>query len=118
MSDEQRLEGWTPPTGPGEMPLERVIDLAFDYRGNVTIVKNDGSETVGYVCNRNRDAAQPFLQYFDEQGDGPFTLRYAEVRTIKFTGKDMAAGQSYEAWQRRKEQEEAAKAAIVRGQAQ
>lgn len=117
MSDGQSLEGWTPPTGQGELPLERVIDLAFDYRGNVTIVKRDGSETAGYVCNRNRDVVEPFLQYFDEKGEGPFTLRYAEVRTIQFTGKDMAAGQSYEAWQRRKEQEKAAKTAAARGQA-
>ncbi len=113
MPDEQSLEGWVPEIG-GEVTLERVIDLAFDYRGNTTIVKADGSEVVGYVFNRDRDVPEPFLQYFDEEGDGPFTLRYAEVRNIKFTGRDTAAGRSYEAWVKRKEQERAAKTAGAR----
>lgn len=104
MVEERSLEGWAPATGE-EMTLERVVDLAFDYRGNVTIVKTDGGEVAGYVFNRSREAVEPFLQYFDEKGNGPFTLRYRDVKSIKFTGKDMAAGKSYEVWLKRKERE-------------
>jgi hypothetical protein len=85
-----------------EGPLRAVIDRAFDYRGDVTLVRCDGSEVVGYLFNRNAEAAQPFVQMFDGAGDGPFTIRYAEIRAIRFTGKDHAAGKSYEAWLRRK----------------
>src|SRR4029077_16479824 len=78
-----------------------------DYRGNTTIVKTDGTEGVGYVFNRNRSVAIPFIQFFDEQGGGPFTLPYAEIATVKFTGKDTAAGNSWKAWVERREREKA-----------
>ncbi len=83
--------------------LTEVIDLAFDYRGDVTLVLIDGRDLTGYVYNRDRDVAEPYLQVFDA-GGASHTLRYAEVRTIRFTGRDMAAGTSYEAWLRRREE--------------
>ena len=101
MTDGAALEGWTPEIGKGVL-LDEVIDKAFDYRGNVTLVKTDGSETVGYLFNRNRDVPVPFVQMFDAAGDGPITLAYADIRAIRFTGKDTAAGNSYAAWLERK----------------
>ena len=106
MAEQASLEGWTPEIG-GSLTLERVIDLAFDYRGNVTIVRADGTETVGYVSNRDARAAYPFVELFDERGDGPFKLRYGEIANIKFTGKDTAAGKSWEAWVARRDKEKA-----------
>jgi hypothetical protein len=107
MTDGATLEGWTPQIGPG-LSLEEIVDKAFDYRGNVTVVRTDGSETEGYLFNRNADAAVPFVQMFDVSGAGPHTISYREIRTIRFTGRDTAAGNSYAAWLRAKE---AAKAA-------
>lgn len=98
---ESLLEGWEPVVGEG-VSLEDVVDRAFDYRGDVTVVRRDGSEMVGYLFNRDAEAAEPFVQMFDRAGEGPFTIPYAEIRTIRFTGKDTAAGKSYEAWIRRK----------------
>ena len=99
--DASPLEGWEPVVGV-ETSLEDVVDRAFDYRGDVTVVRRDGTELVGYLFNRNAEVLEPFVQVFDRAGDGPFTIRYAEIRTIRFTGKDTAAGKSYEAWLRRK----------------
>ena len=50
---------------------------------------------------------EPFIEYFDESGEGPFTLRYSELANVKFTGKDTAAGNSWKAWLERKEREKA-----------
>ena len=102
MTEATTLEGWTPQIGSG-LSLEEVVDKAFDYRGNVTVVKTDGSETEGYLFNRNADAPQPFVQMFDLSGAGPHTILYREIRTIRFTGRDTAAGNSYAAWLRAKE---------------
>jgi hypothetical protein len=99
--DGSLLEGWERVVG-GETSLEDVIDLAFDYRGDVTVVHRDGTELTGYLFNRNAEVREPFVQMFDRAGDGPITIPYAEIRTIRFTGKDTAAGKSYEAWLRRK----------------
>jgi hypothetical protein len=100
MSDDHTLEGWAPPE---DSDVAEVIDRAFDYRGDVTVVGCDGREIVGYVFNRNRDVARPFLEIFPASEEGVRTIPYAEIRTIRFTGKDTAAGNSYAAWLRRKE---------------
>jgi hypothetical protein len=95
------LEGWEPTVGV-DVSLAEVVERAFDYRGDVTVVRRDGVDLVGYLFNRDTEAARPFVQMFDRAGDGPFTIPYEDIRTIRFTGKDTAAGKSYEAWRRRK----------------
>jgi hypothetical protein len=98
--DEKSLEGWAPALG-HEANVDKVVDLAFDYRGDVTVTLDSGRALVGYVYNRDGEALDPYLQMFDPGGDS-HTIRYAEIRTVEFTGKDTASGKSYEAWLRRK----------------
>lgn len=100
MADES-LEGWAPEIRDG-LTLEEVIERAFDYRGNVTVIRADGSVLEGYLFNRDRDGVRPFVQMFDRAGDGPYEVPYSDIRTIHFTGKDTAAGNSYAAWLRAK----------------
>ncbi|PYN96725.1 MAG: hypothetical protein DMD91_20515 [Candidatus Rokuibacteriota bacterium] len=100
MPEEISLEGWAPAIGV-EATLDEVVDRAFDYRGDVTVVMTSGRELAGYVYNRDRHVAQPYVQMFDAAG-ASHTFPYSEIRAIRFTGKDTAAGQSYEAWLRRK----------------
>jgi hypothetical protein len=104
------LEGWAPDIGPF-LTLEEVVEQAFDYRGNVTVATRAGREIEGYLFNRDRTVAEPFVQLFDLQGDGPITVRYADIATIRFTGKDTAAGGSWKAWLERKEREQASRGA-------
>ena len=110
MEGEKTLEGWAPEPD-AELPLARIVELAFDYRGNTTVVKRDGTELDGYVFNRDAEAPTPYLEMFDAEGGGPYRISFAEVRTIHFTGKDTAAGKSYAAWLSRKQAEKAARAA-------
>jgi len=104
---ESSLEGWAPEPS-AALPLDRIIDLAFDYRGNTTVVGRDGSEREGYVFNRNADVPEPYLELLDLDGEGSFRIPYAAIRTIRFSGKDTAAGKSYAAWLARREVERAA----------
>jgi hypothetical protein len=108
------LEGWVPQIN-DYTSLREVIEFAFDYRGNTTVVKTDGHEVVGYIFNRNADVPEAFIQFFDEQGDGPFTIPYRDIATIKFTGKDTAVGNSWKAWVERKEKETALRAEVSGG---
>ena len=102
MTSERSLEGWVPS---GQDDLADVIESAFDYRGDVTLVHRDGQEIVGYLFNRNHDAPQPFVQMFPTASDDMITIAYADIRAIRFTGRDTAAGNSYAAWLRRREVE-------------
>jgi hypothetical protein len=110
MEDEKTLEGWAPEPD-AEYPLARLVELAFDYRGNTAVVRRDGTALQGYVFNRDADVPDPYLEMFDSEGGGPYRIPYAEVRTIHFTGKDTAAGKSYAAWLARKQAEKAGLAA-------
>jgi len=104
------LEGWAPSAASGD-EFQHVVDLAFDYRGDVTVELSDGAERTGYVFNRDAEGTEPFLEMFETVGGPPERIRYADVRTIRFTGKDTAAGKSYAAWLERKTRAEADSAA-------
>jgi hypothetical protein len=111
MSDEEKtLEGWTPEISDAET-LAEVVEHAFDYRGDVTLDLDDGRRIDGYLFNRNRDVAEPFVQVYARGEATPSTIPYARIRAVRFTGKDTAAGNSYAAWLRLRQ---AAKAASGR----
>jgi len=103
MSDnsERSLEGWVPKVGE-ELPLSEVIDLAFDYRGDVTLTLRSGEQVAGYLFNRDTACPQPVLHVFPEAG-GTRLIAYADVATIAFTGEDTASGKSWEVWVAKKE---------------
>ena len=108
--DERTLEGWNPGVIDGAM-LGDVIERAFDYRGDVTVVHGDGREQVGYVFNRDAEAPQPFVQMFPRDGGEAVTIPYADIASIRFSGRDTAAGNSYAAWLRSREAVKASKPA-------
>jgi hypothetical protein len=105
---EASIEGWCPEIRDAAT-LAKVIEQAFDYRGDVTIVRRDGTEVVGYLYNRDAAVARPFVQVFEQQGGAALTLPYADIQTIRFTGRDTAAGNSYAAWLRTREAAKAAR---------
>ncbi len=92
-------EGWDAPL---ETPEKRAaaIDAAFDYRGDVTVQTADGRTLEGYVFDRRGDADPPILRLMLTRG-GQVTLRYDELAALRFTGRDTAAGRSWETWVRR-----------------
>jgi hypothetical protein len=107
---ERSLEGWDPGVVDGP-DLAFVVERAFDYRGDVTVVQRDGRELVGYLFNRDLDAPVPFVQLFARDGGDAVTLPYAAIASIRFTGRDTAAGNSYAAWLRSREAAKASKPA-------
>jgi hypothetical protein len=105
--DEKSLEGWAPAIADAAT-LADVVEHAFDYRGDVTLDLDDGRQMAGYLFNRNRQVAEPFVQMFEVGHDTPATIPYARIRAIRFTGKDTAAGKSYAAWLRLRQANKAA----------
>jgi len=83
--------------------LADVVDKAFDYRGDVTLVRADGSEVVGYLFNRDAEAPEPFVQMLEASDGHPHRIPYRDIRAIRFTGRDTAAGNSYAAWLKQRE---------------
>ena len=101
-SRREHLEGWVP-TLASEPELLAALDKAFDYRGDVTITRKDGSEIEGYIFDRRVAAsiADSVVRILPKDAAGKISVRYAEIAALAFTGRDTAAGKSWEAWVRK-----------------
>jgi hypothetical protein len=104
--EHENLQGWIPQLAT-EADIRAVIEKAFDYRGDVTITRknkddgknNDGSEITGYLFDRRIGPTleSSVVRLMLATGERP-TVSYSEIAAIAFTGRDTAAGKSYEAW--------------------
>ena len=97
--DREKLQGWIPDLAT-DADIRAVIEKAFDYRGDVTISRKDGSEVTGYLFDRRigktLDDSIVRLMLATSQ-DRP-AIPYSEISRVAFTGRDTAAGKTYEAW--------------------
>lgn len=93
------------------------IDLAFDYRGDVTLELTSGESVVGYLFNRHASGGAPSVEFFPEHSSTPRTIAYSTIASIAFTGEDTANGKSWEAWASKKDSERRAEAAKVEADA-
>ncbi|MEP7152902.1 MAG: hypothetical protein ABI856_14425 [Nitrospira sp.] len=85
--------------------LSEAIELAFDYRGDITVELKSGSQVTGYLFNRTATGEQPTIELFPATSSGTLTIPYSEVATIAFTGEDTATGKSWETWVAKKDSE-------------
>ncbi|MGA7634384.1 MAG: hypothetical protein WCB11_26770 [Terriglobales bacterium] len=97
--ERENLQGWIPQLAI-EADIRAVIEKAFDYRGDVTITRKNTAEITGYLFDRR---IGPTLEtsvvrlMLATSNDRP-AIPYSEIAAIAFTGRDTAAGKSYEAW--------------------
>lgn len=97
-----KLEGWVPELA-GDEEVRQALEKAFDYRGDVTITRKDGSKVEGYVFDRRtgktlKDSA---VRLFPKDSDKKISIPYSDIAALAFTGRDTAAGKSFEAWVRK-----------------
>jgi hypothetical protein len=97
----EQLEGWVPELA-DQNELRRALERAFDYRGDVLITRKDGTQIEGYVFDRRpgRTLADSIVRLMPKNGAGKTSVSYADIAALAFTGRDMAAGHSWEAWVR------------------
>jgi hypothetical protein len=95
----ENLEGWTPVLGSDAEVLD-ALEKAFDYRGDVTITCKSGSVVEGYIFDRKTGAslAESYVRLFPKDSAEKCSIAYSEIAGLAFTGKDRAAGASWEAW--------------------
>ena len=98
----ERLEGWVPELA-GEEETRQALEKAFDYRGDVTITRKDGSKVEGYVFDRRsgKSLADSAVRLFPKDSDKKISIAYSDIAALAFTGRDTAAGKSFEAWVRK-----------------
>ena len=109
------LQGWIP-TLATEEEIRDALEKAFDYRGDVTITRKDGTVVEGYVydCKGGDTLEKSLVRVLPSNGSPRVSIPYSEIAALAFSGRDTAAGKSWEAWVRKYWQKRAAgeKAAI------
>ena len=98
----ETIEGWVPELAT-EAELREVLEKAFDYRGDVTITTKDGKKLEGYIFDRvsGTTLADSFVRVLPKESNQRLKICYAEIAALAFTGRDPAAGKSWEAWVRK-----------------
>jgi hypothetical protein len=98
----QKLEGWVPDLA-GEEELRQALEKAFDYRGDVSITRKDGSKVEGYIFDRRtgKTLAESVVRLYPKDSTQKISVAYSEIAALAFTGRDTAAGKSWEAWVRK-----------------
>lgn len=85
--------------------VAEAVELAFDYRGDVTLSLKSGESLSGYIFNRRVAGLESCLELFPADSPNATLVRYDEIVVIAFTGEDTASGKSWEAWMAKKESE-------------
>ena len=100
------LEGQVPDLA---TPAQRqaALDQAFDYRGDVTIQTTDGQTIEGYVFDRRSEGPAPFVRIIRSSDGQRVNVPYADIQGLVFSGKDTAAGKSWETWVRKYQEKRA-----------
>jgi len=80
--------------------LRDALEKAFDYRGDVTITRRDGSSVEGYIFDRRMGAtlAESAVRVIPKDSREKITILFSDIAALAFSGRDMAAGKTWEAW--------------------
>jgi len=99
--DDGGLEGTIPPVAT-EAELREALHLAFDYRGDITVTRKDGSSVEGYLYDRVEadTLTGSFARVWLKDSDQRLAIAYSDIARLHFSGRDTAAGRGWEAWLR------------------
>ena len=98
----ETVQGWVPQLATEE-ELRIALEKAFDYRGDVTLTLKDNSKLEGYVFDRivGNCLNDSFVRLIPKDTTQKVKIAYANIAALSFTGRDTAAGKSWEAWVRK-----------------
>lgn len=101
-AQREELEGWVPDlASPDE--LREALEKAFNYRGDVSVTLKNGSKVDGYIFDRRTGDSldNSLVRIYLKDSTEKLSVRYSDIAGLAFTGRDTAAGKSWEAWVRK-----------------
>jgi len=107
--ERENLEGWIPQLASDE-EVRTALEKAFDYRGDVSITLKSGEKIEGYIFDRRtgKSLADSLVRLYPKSANQKLSIPYADIAAVAFTGKDTAAGKSWEAWMKKYNEKKAA----------
>ena len=81
----QAVEGWVPELAT-EDEIRAALEQAFDYRGDVTITRKDGTKIEGYIFDRvaGRTLDASFVRLLPKDSHQRLKVRYADIAALVF----------------------------------
>ncbi len=101
--ERENLEGWLPALAT-EAETRDALEKAFDYRGDVTLTLHGGEVVEGYIYDRRtgRGLTDSLVRVMPSKGDrSRRNVPYSDIAALAFTGRDTAAGKTFDAWVRK-----------------
>ncbi|MGD0798013.1 MAG: hypothetical protein ABR910_09840 [Acidobacteriaceae bacterium] len=97
--EREQLEGWVPALA-SDAEVREALEKAFDYRGDITITRKDGTQVQGYLFDRRTGPtlASSFVRIIPTGEFTRLSIAYSEIAALAFTGRDTAAGKTFDAW--------------------
>jgi hypothetical protein len=97
--ERENLEGWIPALAT-DAEIREALEKAFDYRGDVTITRKDGTKVEGYLFDRRSGStlSDSSVRVIPSAGREKVSIAYADIAALAFSGRDTAAGKTFEAW--------------------
>jgi hypothetical protein len=97
--ERENLEGWIPELAT-DAEVREALEKAFDYRGDITLTLKDSSKVEGYLFDRRQGVtlADSFVRIIPMNNRGKVNVAYTDIAALAFTGRDTAAGKTFEAW--------------------
>ena len=97
--EREQLEGWVPELAT-DAEVREALEKAFDYRGDITITRKDGSQIVGYLFDRRQGSSlvDSFVRIIPSNASTKVNIAYSDIAALTFSGRDTAAGKTFEAW--------------------
>jgi hypothetical protein len=98
----EQLEGWIPSLA-SDAEIRDALEKAFDYRGDVTLTLKGGRVVHGYVFDRRTGESlqESAVRVMPSDEKTKLTIPYSDIAALAFTGRDNAAGRTFEAWIRK-----------------
>lgn len=100
--EREQLEGWVPELA-SDAEVRDALEKAFDYRGDITVTRKDGTQVQGYLYDRRTGAtlADSVVRIMPSNQGGRLNITYSDIAAVAFTGRDTAAGKTFDAWVRK-----------------
>lgn len=101
-TQHENLEGWIPQLA-SEEETRVALEKAFDYRGDVSITLKNGNKVDGYIFDRRTGTtlSDSLVRIYPANSSEKLNIPYSDIAALAFSGRDTAAGRSYEAWVRK-----------------
>lgn len=98
----ESVQGWVPQLATEE-ELRIALEKAFDYRGDVTLTLKDNSKIEGFIFDRitGPSLSTSYVRVLPKDSSQKVKISYDNIAALAFTGRDTAAGKSWEAWVRK-----------------